>query len=221
MASSDVAQEGWYSDPEHPHQQRYWDGSEWTDHYRLAYVKAEGLSCSVSFDGHQVVVTRRGTQLGGAGTQLNSIIGALIGDPDTGEEKVIPLSIIASLRFRRAGKFSHGYIAFGVPGTVEREVNTSVTDAGAHKPGDLNTVMFHWGCNDEFEVLRAALQSAIGAHNNRVYHQPSGADEPSGDASGTAADIAERIKQLHQLKEDGILSDDEFQAKKTDLLGRM
>ena len=66
-------------------------------------------------------------------------------------------------------------------------------------------------CLDEFDPsVKEAAEYALGhiaKHNENFAHQ--------------VVDIAEQIAKLAALKEQGILSDEEFAAKKADLLAKM
>jgi hypothetical protein len=69
------------------------------------------------------------------------------------------------------------------------------------------------------ELVRAALE---GAGAVVELHGPGqAASDTGGHGSGPAADPIDQIRRLDELREKGLITDAEFQAKKTELLGRL
>ena len=118
-------------------------------------------------------------------------------------EKRIPISSITAVQFKQAG-FSQGFIqltiAGGSEGTAGRRgrVQEAFTDE--------NSVVFLKKASADFELVRDAINAAIAA--------------PSAPAQA-APDLPAQLQQLAVLRDQGILTEDEFQAKKADILGRM
>ena len=73
---------------------------------------------------------------------------------------------------------------------------------------DENAVTFRWGQAKGFNMIRAAVEQSISAHAGA----PSGATEP---------DIPEQIKKLDELRDQKLITDEEFEAKKAELLDRL
>lgn len=71
---------------------------------------------------------------------------------------------------------------------------------------DDNSVVFTRKQQAEFDALRDHDESYIAARSGAA-------------ASAAPADPAEQIRKLAQLRDEGILSEEEFQAKKAQLLG--
>ena len=114
-------------------------------------------------------------------------------------DKEIAISSITSIQWRKAGLLTNGYIQFGFFGGSEAK--RGIFQATE----DENSIMFNQGRQAEFEAIRNELQRVINA-------RPS-----AGATSPTSA--ADEIKKLADLREQGILSSDEFEAKKKQLLG--
>jgi hypothetical protein len=114
-------------------------------------------------------------------------------------DKEIAISAITSIQWRKAGLLTNGYIQFGFFGGLEAKGGIFQATE------DENTIMFNQGRQAEFEAIRNELQRVINA-------RPS-----AGAASPTSA--ADEIKKLADLREQGILTNDEFETKKKQLLG--
>src|SRR3954452_4241828 len=74
---------------------------------------------------------------------------------------------------------------------------------------DENSVLFDKKSLTEFEALREYVERRIAE-----AHAPALA--PAGEL-----DVAEQIRKLASLRDEGLLSSEEFEAKKADLLSRM
>ncbi len=109
-------------------------------------------------------------------------------------EKTIPYKNIIAVQFKKAG-FTAGYIQFTIPGGIESK--GGVIDA-AH---DENTVTFYWGKNDAFSEAKRIIEENM---SQPVTSQKSPLDD---------------LEKLAGLKEKGIITEDEFQKKKTQILG--
>jgi hypothetical protein len=117
--------------------------------------------------------------------------------------KTIPFFSISAIQFKQAG-FTSGYIQFTIPGGNE---NQGGVFAAA---GDENTFMFSNTRNNNqvAEIIKNYIESKV-----REIRAPKSA------APTTSGGIADEIKKLADLKAMGALSDAEFQAAKTKLLG--
>jgi hypothetical protein len=113
-------------------------------------------------------------------------------------EKSIDVEHISSIQFKNAGLMLNGYIQFAFIGG--RESKAGIFDASQ----DENTVMFSIGQQKVFEQLRDAVKK-----RGQELRTPSG--QPSG--------VSDEVEKLAGLRDRGILTDEEFQAKKRQLLG--
>ncbi|WP_346206779.1 DUF4429 domain-containing protein [Caldifermentibacillus hisashii] len=114
-------------------------------------------------------------------------------------EKEILVNQITSIQFKKAGSLTNGYIQFSFSGGKENK--GGLFDATQ----DENTIMFNKKQMPDFEKIKAAVEEKI-----NEYHHP---------ASTQPVDIADQIKKLADLRDNGILTEEEFQAKKKQLLG--
>ena len=114
--------------------------------------------------------------------------------------KSLPVRSIAGVELKPAG-LSAGYIKFSVPGEVTK---TGLIGRKAHDAAsDENAVLFSRAHQGEFEALAAAIQAAQAAP-----------------ATSTAAlSIADELAKFAALRDQGILTEEEFQARKASLLG--
>jgi uncharacterized membrane protein YdbT with pleckstrin-like domain len=68
------------------------------------------------------------------------------------------------------------------------------------------------------DAVQNAVLTAMEDYRSRFY----GAHHPAAQAAGPAAhSVPEQIRQLDELRQQGLISEDEFAAKKAELLGRM
>ena len=112
-------------------------------------------------------------------------------------DKEIPISLLTAVQFKAAGTFTNGYIQFSFQGGSEAK--GGVFQAAS----DENTVLFTKAQQPEFDTLRAKLQSRIG--------------RPA-DKSGQGSYLDD-LERLAALRSNGILTEEEFQAKKKQILG--
>jgi hypothetical protein len=119
-------------------------------------------------------------------------------------EKRIPLASIASVQWKPPGAIINGYIAFTVPGGKEKQSRFGSATTDASK--DENAVVVTKKQSEAFLVLREAVEAAMSARGHG--HPP-------------APDVMDQLRKLAELRDAGIVSPDEFEAKKADLLGRL
>ena len=117
-------------------------------------------------------------------------------------DRRIPLASITAVEVQQARMFTNGFIRFTVPGSAEFRggVQSAMRDE--------NAVTFRWGQAKGFNMIRAAVEQSISAHPRA----PTGATEP---------DIPEQIKKLDELRDQKLITDQEFEAKKAELLNRL
>lgn len=116
--------------------------------------------------------------------------------------KTLYLNQISGIQVRPAGFLTNGYIQFTVPGG--NESTKGILDATK----DENTVTFSRVDNPEVERIKAKIEelqrSMRDGGNTVVQSAPSAADE---------------IKKFKELLDQGIINENEYEAKKKQLLG--
>lgn len=107
-----------------------------------APIKAVGAGGTVTFDGREISITRKGG--------LSFLIHGLAG------EKNIPITAVQAVQLRKAGFGVRGYIQLTILGGIENRGGA----VGA--AGDENSCLFDEPQQPEFERLAAAIRQAIG-----------------------------------------------------------
>ncbi|MFD0825809.1 DUF4429 domain-containing protein [Neobacillus sp. M.A.Huq-85] len=115
-------------------------------------------------------------------------------------DKEILIKQISSIQFKNAGTFTNGYIQFAFSGG--KETKGGLVDATQ----DENTVMFNKKQAGDFEKFKVAVEEKIDLLSQPIQQAPQ-------------TDIADQIKKLADLMAIGILTEEEFNAKKKQLLG--
>jgi len=155
-------------------------------------LRAKGQNGQVEFDGRDVTIKRGGFY----GTMT---VGRGI--------KVIPIQSITGVRYRKAslGGTVRGLIEFTVPGGMEQRTRAG-RQAVDEMHNDNAVVILRPKHNPEFEAIRDAVLAAIGSHTAAV---------PPADDASTA------LRRLADLHDSGLLSDDEFAAKRAEIIQRI
>jgi len=122
---------------------------------------------------------------------------------DSKGDRRIPLASITAVQLEYARVFTDGFIRFTVAGTPEFRGGLQ------NAMRDENAVTYRRRQARGFNIIRAAVEQYITAHNAGAR---SGAGEP---------DIPEQIKKLDELREQKQITDEEFEAKKAQLLDRL
>jgi hypothetical protein len=123
-------------------------------------------------------------------------------------EKTFPMRNISSVEIKEPGSVLSGYIQLSIAGGAARNSSLTLTGGTFDAAGDENSVVF--GGKDNYQI---ALK--IKAH---IEEQTKHASNPPPVIKESIPDL---IKKLSELKDSGILSDEEFQQKKRELLERM
>ena len=123
-------------------------------------------------------------------------------------EKRIPVASITAVQWKPAGAMVNGYIQFSMGGGNESRAQFGSQTTNAVK--DENSVVFTKKQMPEFAELRSALEEAI-AHRGR----------PSEPSAPAAPDHLAQLKQLGELRDAGVLSEEEFAGKKAQILQRL
>jgi hypothetical protein len=112
-------------------------------------------------------------------------------------DKEILLKQISSIQFRKASVFTNGYIQFSFLGGLETK--RGLFDA----VNDENTIMFNKRQMTGFEEIKSTIESKIDEIENKKAMEHSIND----------------LEKLAELREKGIISEEEFEAKKKQILG--
>lgn len=114
-------------------------------------------------------------------------------------EKSIAISAIQAVQFKQAKGGIRGYLQLTISGGIESRGGVIAA------AGDENTLMFDAGDQPAFEKLAEAIKDA-------VY-------ERSAPNSAAPVSVADELAKFAKLRDDGLLNEDEFTAKKKQLLG--
>jgi hypothetical protein len=105
------------------------------------------------------------------------------------------------VQVRPAGGLANGFIRFTVPGSPQ--ARGGLQNAGK----DEYAVIFKKSQADAFEQVRTAVEEYIGGSG--------------GAAAPAAPDVAEQIEKLGELRDKGLITPEEFESKKAELLSRL
>lgn len=116
-------------------------------------------------------------------------------------EKRIPIAAITAVQYKKPGA-TNGYIQFTISGGNEstRGIIAAISDE--------NSVAFNAFHKKEFEAIRDHIEQTIVARSN-----PSVVTHTSG------PDLATQLRDLAELRDDGIITPKEFDSQKARLLG--
>lgn len=156
---------------------------------------APGTNGYATFDGHFVSLVRVGI------SRLTIGKGA----------KRIPVTSITGVQLKQAGAIVNGFIQFTVPGGNERRSAFGQQTVNAAQ--DENSVVFIKADEPAFLQLRDLIEAA-----------QLELTRPDSNASATqqqSPDIMGQLQQLGELKDAGILTEQEFASKKAELLSRL
>jgi hypothetical protein len=120
-------------------------------------------------------------------------------------DKEIPIDQITAIQWRDPSAFVAGHIQFTIMG------GSSDSKAGSL---DENSLMFSGGDRTEFERLKREIEKRMAVFRQARLGQPA-APAP------LQPDFADQIRKLAELRDAGILTEDEFRTKKAELLARM
>ena len=118
-------------------------------------------------------------------------------------DKTIPYSSIVAVQFKKAGMLA-GYLHLTLIGGMD--ANAGIFDMAK----DENTIAFHqWGGNkggnnEKFESAKNIIEQKIMETKPGTNNHNSSADD---------------LEKFAQLKEKGVITDEEFKAKKKQILG--
>lgn len=214
-----TAAAGWY--PQEDGRQRYWDGEVWTDHF------APGAEEQRVERDEDAIWQVRGKPLSGMGAGRYKLTQHYLMF-ETGtlrtDSQQIPIAKVLDVDVKQ----SMSQKARGVANIlvhVERPQETeTVTLADVPEFREGQRLI-----NETAHQARRALQQ----HANTMRYEHSGAapspmdpslTQPTGGAQGsdgTSADPIEQLERLGKLRDAGVVTDEEFQAKKAEILSRI
>ncbi|MFJ4284049.1 SHOCT domain-containing protein [Paenarthrobacter nicotinovorans] len=86
-----------------------------------------------------------------------------------------------------------------------------------------NTIDFRVSHGEAAGIANLLKQLILGSHPSQQQQQvvASAPTAPAAAPAGLPVDVMAQLQQLGQLRDAGVLTDDEFAAKKSDLLGRI
>lgn len=153
---------------------------------------AKGHNGTVSFDGQFVTIERKGF-----------LARASVGKG----EKRIPIGSITAIQWKRPGPIVNGYVQFTIGGgnEVRSRFGSQTTDAAK----DENSVIVTKKQQADFERLCAAVEGQIGA------------DRRPPAATTAQPDVLVQLEQLGRLRDAKVLTAEEFESKKAELLRRL
>lgn len=173
-------------------------------------ITARGISGQLAFDGHSVIITRRGffpwLLTGSGGT------------------KSIPLKSVSAVQHRRCG-FYQGYLQLSITGELEGG-GTGHGRSSGNLPfvKDENTLVFYFKSNNDFaaiaDTIRAAIRDSASGIAPAPVATPAAQSAPAPTVK-TSTQIFGEISQLAALRDAGAITAAEFNAKKEDLLSRL
>ncbi len=121
-------------------------------------------------------------------------------------DKEIPIDQITAIQWRNPSRLASGHIQFTIMG------GSSDSRAGSI---DENSMMFNNPEMPEFERLKVEVEKRMAVFREaRLGNVRTSVSPPQ-------PDIPDQIRKLAELREVGILTDDEFSSKKAELLSRL
>lgn len=123
--------------------------------------------------------------------------GFLLGGGMLRGDKTIPYKSIVAVQLKKAGMLA-GYIQLTLTGGSEAKAGVFQSTK------DENSINFHasGGNNDKFEEAKRLIEERISADSNTPQNNP-----------------LNDLEKLAELKDKGIITDEEFQQKKKQILG--
>ena len=120
-------------------------------------------------------------------------------------EKRFPIASINAVQWKPAGPVMNGFIQFTIGGGNEARSKFGSQTQSAAK--DENSVIFTKKQMPQFEALRKSIEEAIAQRGRPAAVAP--------------PDNLAQLKQLGELRDSGIISTNEFETKKAEILGRL
>jgi hypothetical protein len=118
-------------------------------------------------------------------------------------EKRIPVRSVTAVQFKPAGPMVNGFIQFSLGGGNEARSRFGRQTVDA--VNDENSVIFTRKQQGAFTALRDMIDAAVAAGNSS--------------APAATIDPMDQLRKLADLRDSGVVTEAEFQAKKRQLLG--
>lgn len=231
----------WYPQPDG--RLRYWDGQQWTDHFApnpqgAPTSDAPSLGARVEGVGKSAVANLT------AGMQMDGrdVIWAAVGKPISGLGAGRYKLTDHYLYFEK-GALTTNSQQVPISGVIDVDVRQSM----AQKARGVGTVVVHINRGNRVEMVmledipnfregqsainstataaRLAIQRNQSTSTVRYEGSPAWAPHNSGPAAATtpapSVDFMAQLRQLGELRDSGIITAEEFEAKKADILSRM
>ena len=115
-------------------------------------------------------------------------------------QKDILFSQISSVRLKKATTLGNGYIRFALLGKDETQ--------GIDPARDENTVLFRSAHQTDFDRIKVAIETKMATSRITVTKPPL-----------SAVSYIEELEQLAALRNKGVITEEEFAAKKRQILG--
>jgi len=120
-------------------------------------------------------------------------------------ERVLPIKNITSVEVKKPGPFVVGFIQFSIAGGIARNSSFKISGGTYDAVQDENSVVF-----DGQEKYQDAL---------KIKNYIENYTEPSNKSTQPNFSSADEILKLKKLADEGVLTKEEFEAKKKQLLG--
>lgn len=159
-------------------------------------ISVKGVNGTVSFDGSFITIDRKG-----------AMARTTVGKGD----KRIPIGSVTAVQWKPPGVTTRGYIQFTLGGGNEKRSQFGRATIDAAK--DENSVLVAKSHKKEFEELRDAIEAAIAA-----LHQTPAPPPPT--PSVASPSRVEQLRELAELRDSGVLTEDEFAAEKARVLNQ-
>lgn len=155
----------------------------------MTTLKADGVGGQIVVDDQWITISRKGLKAKASH--------GLSGD------KRISLTSVTAVQMKTASSLSNGFIQFSIMGGQESKAGLRAAAT------DENTVMFQKKHQVAFDAIREHVEATI---VRRSSSNPS-------QSSTAPSSLADELKKLAELRDAGVLSDEEFASQKSKLLG--
>jgi hypothetical protein len=115
--------------------------------------------------------------------------------------KTIPFSSITAVQYKKAGGFTNGYLQFSLLGGIESRGGLLAATQ------DENTFMFASKLNKKVEEIKKYIENKVESLKETASQKQS------------PLSISDELEKLAALKEKGIITEEEFQSAKKQLIG--
>jgi hypothetical protein len=121
-------------------------------------------------------------------------------------EKVIPIRTVTSVEVKQPGTMFAGFIQFSLGGAKARDSSFSLTGGAMDAAQDENSIVFN---GDDNYQIALRIRDYVEKWNQAA----------AAPAASSSHSIADELRKLKALLDDGILSQAEFDSQKRKLLG--